>query len=146
MAVSRIQKELAEIQTNPPEHCSAGVKNDNLYEWTATIMGPLDSPYEGGVFNLSIYFPKNYPFKPPIIRFITKIFHCNISKNGDICLDILDKKWTPALTITKVLLSICSLLNDPNPDDPYVVEIAVMYIRNKIEHDKFARLWTHQYA
>ena len=81
-------------------------------------MGPEDSPYSGGVFFLNIHFPADYPFKPPKVSFTTRIYHCNINANGGICLDILKDQWSPALTISKVLLSICSLLTDPNPDDP----------------------------
>ena len=119
---------------------------DNIYNWNATIIGPSETPYQNGIFNLDIHFPNDYPFKPPNIKFKTKIYHCNISKEGCICLDILKDKWSPALTISKVLLSICSLLCDPNPDDPLVSEIANLYKSNKKKHDKNARLYTLQYA
>jgi len=78
-------------------------------------MGPTGSPYEGGVFFLDIQFPTDYPFKPPKLSFKTRIYHCNINSNGAICLDILKDNWSPALTSSKVLLSICSLLTDCNP-------------------------------
>merc|ERR1712224_372676 len=84
------------------------------------IMGPPDSPYQGGVFFLNINFPSDYPFKPPKVHFTTKIYHCNVNSNGAICLDILKDQWSPALTISKVLLSISSLLTDCNPADPLV--------------------------
>ncbi|XP_052540495.1 ubiquitin-conjugating enzyme E2 D2 isoform X3 [Tympanuchus pallidicinctus] len=98
-----------------------------MFHWQATIMGPNDSPYQGGVFFLTIHFPTDYPFKPPKVAFTTRIYHPNINSNGSICLDILRSQWSPALTISKVLLSICSLLCDPNPDDPLVPEIARIY-------------------
>ena len=79
-----------------------------MFNWQATIMGPKESAYEGGVFFLNIAFPSDYPFKPPKLHFSTKIYHCNISSNGSICLDILKDQWSPALTICKVLLSISS--------------------------------------
>jgi len=109
-------------------------------------MGPPDSPYEGGVFFLDIQFPQDYPFKPPKVRFTTKIYHCNVNDQGGICLDILKGEWSPALTISKVLLSICSLLTDPNPDDPLVAEIARVYKNDKNKHDATAREWTRKYA
>lgn len=84
-------------------------------------MGPPDSPYSGGVFFLLIHFPTDYPFKPPKVNFTTKIYHPNINSNGSICLDILRDQWSPALTISKVLLSICSMLTDPNPGLPLLV-------------------------
>merc|ERR1712130_678276 len=93
--------------------------------------GPSDSPYAGGVFKLNVKFLQEYPFKPPSIKFETKIYHCNVNKSGGICLDILKDNWSPALTLGKVLLSICSLLTDPNPDDPLVPDIAKLYKSNK---------------
>ncbi len=126
-----IQKELAEISLDPPCNCSAGPKGDNLFEWVSTIMGPSNSPYAGGVFFLDIHFSQDYPFKPPKITFRTKIYHCNISSAGAICLDILKDNWSPALTISKVLLSICSLLTDANPNDPLVANIAQQYLHDR---------------
>ena len=114
--------------------------------WQGTIFGPEDTPYSGGLFFLDITFPENYPFKPPKIYFKTKIYHCNINSRGGICLDILNKQWSPALTISKVLLSICSLMSDPNPDDPLVPEIAEMLKTNKKLHDANALQWTQQFA
>uniref|UniRef100_A0AC11EJD3 Ubiquitin conjugating enzyme E2 D4 n=1 Tax=Ovis aries TaxID=9940 RepID=A0AC11EJD3_SHEEP len=105
-----------------------------VFHWQATIMGPNDSPYQGGVFFLTIHFPTDYPFKPPKVVFTTKIYHPNINSNGSICLDILRSQWSPALTVSKVLLSICSLLCDPNPDDPLVPEIAHTY---KADREKY---------
>ena len=125
--LNRIKKELIDIQKDPPANCSAGPEGDDFYDWQASIMGPKDSPYEGGVFWLKIQFPKDYPFKPPKIQFLTKLYHPNISSSGSICIDILKDQWSPALTISKVLLCICSLLDDPNPDDPLVPEIAREY-------------------
>jgi ubiquitin-conjugating enzyme E2 D/E len=145
-AQKRIQKELKDLGVNPPENCSAGPVEDDMFKWQATIMGPADSPYEGGVFLLKIEFPKDYPFKPPKIKFETKIYHCNVNDKGGICLDILKDNWSPALTISKVLLSICSLLTDPNPDDPLVPEIAELYKKNRALHDNTAREWTQKFA
>ncbi|KAL6049327.1 hypothetical protein STEG23_029236, partial [Scotinomys teguina] len=111
------------------------------FHWQATIMGPPDSAYQGGVFFLTVHFPTDYPFKPPKIAFTTKIYHPNINSNGSICLDILRSQWSPALTVSKVLLSICSLLCDPNPDDPLVPDIAQIYKSDKEkEHPHFLHL------
>lgn len=144
--IRRLQAELKEMNTNPPTNCSAGPINDNMTQWQATIMGPEGSPYHGGIFNLKIDFPENYPFKPPKVMFTTKIYHCNINSSGGICLDILKNQWSPALTISKVLLSICSLMDDPNPNDPLVSEIAELLRTNKTLHDETARVWTMNYA
>ncbi|EGG21508.1 Ubiquitin-conjugating enzyme E2-23 kDa [Cavenderia fasciculata] len=101
-ATKRIQKELSDITLDPPPNISAGPLGDNLYEWMSTILGPEGTPYQGGVFFLHITFPTDYPFKPPKIQFKTKIYHCNINSNGDICLDILKNNWSPVLTVAKI--------------------------------------------
>ena len=146
MAMKRLQKELLDVQCEPPANCSAGIRDDDIYLWDATIFGPPDSPFAGGTFFLEITFPKEYPFKAPNFRFKTRIYHPNISASGNICLDILSEQWSPALTIAKVLLSICSLLDDPNPDDPLVADIAREYRNNPKQYKETARQWTEMYA
>ncbi|XP_017051564.1 ubiquitin-conjugating enzyme E2 E1 [Drosophila ficusphila] len=145
-ATKRILKELDEISRDPPPNCSAGPKENNLFQWASTIIGPAGSVYEGGVFYLDVLFPVNYPFKPPKVKFRTPIYHCNVHKVGHICLDILKENWSPALTISKLLLSICSLLTDCNPADPLMPDIAKQYLKNRAEHDETARLWTKRFA
>ena len=145
-SIKRIKKELEEIKTEPPSNCSAGPIGEELTKWEASIIGPSDSPYAGGVFKLSIDFTDKYPFKPPKVKFITRIYHPNINSYGSICLDILNVNWSPALTVTKLLLSISSLLNDPNPKDPLVKSIADMYENNRNEYNKRAREFTLRYA
>jgi len=142
----RITKELQDFSKEPPIGCSAGPVSDDLFHWNATIMGPPDSAYAGGVFFLDIHFPPDYPFKPPKVAFSTRIYHPNVNSNGIICLDILKDQWSPALTISKVLLSICSLLTDPNPDDPLVREIAHVYKTDKNRYETTAKEWTRKYA
>uniref|UniRef100_A0A0M3HTW0 E2 ubiquitin-conjugating enzyme n=2 Tax=Ascaris TaxID=6251 RepID=A0A0M3HTW0_ASCLU len=146
MAVRRIQKELEDLLHDPPAQCSALPVADDLLYWHATIMGPPGSPYEGGLFYLTVRFPTDYPFKPPKIAFTTPIYHPNINRDGRICMDILRGQWSPALTIPKVLLSISSLLCDPNPDDPLVPEIGRLYKTDREHYDKVAREWTRRYA
>lgn len=146
MALTRIKNELKELLIDPPTNCSAGPRGDNLFLWDATVMGPAGSVYEGGIFFLEIGFPEQYPYRPPTVEFLTKIWHPNINARGDICLDILKEQWSPALTISKVLLSICSLLTDPNPSDPLMPEIAALYLRDREHYDTEAKSWTRRYA
>ena len=146
MALKRISKELQDLLKEPLAQCSAGPIGEDLFHWNATIMGPEESPYAGGVFFLAIHFPTDYPFKPPKLNFTTRIYHPNINSNGSICLDILRSQWSPALTISKVLLSICSLLCDPNPDDPLVPDIARTYKTDRSKYNITAKEWTSKYA
>lgn len=147
MSLRRIQRELADLQKEPPSNCSAGPINDSdFFKWKGTIIGPPDSPYQGGIFSLDISFPVDYPFKPPKLQFTTKVYHPNINANGYICLDILKDQWTPALSIAKVLLSVSSLLTDANPKDPLSPEIAQQFINDRKAFDRTAREWTLKYA
>ena len=141
-------KELSDFNKDPPTNCSAGPKQDknDIYNWEAMIMGPSDTPYQGGVFILDIIFPTDYPFKPPKVQFKTPIYHPNINTNGIICLDILKDQWSPALTISKVLLSVCSLLDEPNPDDPLMPDIARLYKNDKNKFKLTAANWTRKHA
>ncbi|OXB56679.1 hypothetical protein ASZ78_013125 [Callipepla squamata] len=115
-----LPKELSDLARDPPAQCSAGPVGDDMFHWQATIMGP--------------------------VAFTTRIYHPNINSNGSICLDILRSQWSPALTISKVLLSICSLLCDPNPDDPLVPEIARIYKTDRDKYNRISREWTQKYA
>lgn len=147
MSAKRIMKEMKEMETSPLDNCTAGpVDHSDIYLWHGTIIGPEKSPYEGGLFKLEIRFPTDYPFKPPNVTFLTKVYHPNINSAGGICLDILKDQWTPSLTIGKVLLSISSLLTDANPRDPLVPEIARLYESNRPEFDRIAREYTQMYA
>lgn len=148
--IRRINKELDEIKqcNHDSQNATFSVdkSDDNPLVWTGYIFGPEKTPYQGGMFKITINFPQNYPFKPPKVSFNTKIYHPNISESGYICIDILKDNWSPALSTLKVLLSICSLLNDPNPDDPLVPAIAQVYNTNRKLFEKYAKDWTQKYA
>ena len=146
-SAKRITRELMDLQNDPPLNCSAGPINEvDIYTWDGIMFGPSDSPYAGGTFKVNIQFPIDYPFKPPRIVFMTKIYHPNINTAGFICLDILKQNWSPALTISKVLLSILSMLTDPNPKDPLMPDIAQQYVENREEYEATAKQWTQTYA
>jgi ubiquitin-conjugating enzyme E2 D/E len=139
-------KELTDLGKDTPANCSAGPTGENQFHWQATVLGPHDSPYSGGTFFLNIIFPTDYPFKPPQCNFVTRIYHPNIDTNGSINLDILKDQWSPAMTISKVLLSISSLFTNINLDDPLVPEIAQLYNTDKAKFEATAREWTKKYA
>ena len=122
-----------------------------MYKWVGYITGPQDSPYEGGIFNLEIDFPTDYPFKAPKIKFTTPVYHPNIKStggdsNGTICVDILKDNWSSALTISKTLLILCSLLTDPNPSSPLEWDIAQIYKNDEDTYNKNVKEWTKKYA
>lgn len=109
---------------------------DDMYHWEAMIYGQEDSLYYGYKFKIDIKLPDDYPYSPPNVKFITPILHVNINKHGDICLDILKKAWSSSQTICTVIMSIISLLNEPNMDDPFNHELIEIYKKNK---DKYLK-------
>lgn len=149
-AIRRIKKELTDIAEDTKDHqnmvYSVSPDENNIFLWKGFVFGPVGSPYQNGVFQITIDFPANYPFKPPKVYFNTKVYHPNISMSGAICLDILKDKWSPALSISKLLLSIISLLTDPNPNDPLAPDVARVYRTNRSLFDQTARSWTYQFA
>ena len=109
----RIVKETQRLLSEPAPGISATPYRDNLRYFNIIIAGPTGSPYESGIFKLELFLPEQYPMESPKVRFLTKIYHPNIDKLGRICLDILKDKWSPALQIRTVLLSIQALLSAP---------------------------------
>lgn len=122
------------------------INEDNLKEWKIILFGPQDTVYENGKFHITINFPNDYPYNPPLVLFKTKIYHPNINENGNICIDILKEEWSPILTINKILYSLSSLLSEPNPNDPLVEEIATEMLQNKKEFEIKAKEYTKIYA
>ncbi|KAJ8513007.1 hypothetical protein OPV22_003441 [Ensete ventricosum] len=142
----RIKKEMLELNADPPPDCSAGPKGDNLYHWVSTIIGPQGTPYEDGIFFLDIVFPCDYPFKPPKVTFKTRIYHCNVDSAGNLNLDILKDGWSPAMTISKVLLAIRSIITNPDPYNPESSSITQLYLTDRAKHDEIAAEWTRRFA
>lgn len=145
----RLTKELKEVSK---EDDVSGVRavprnENNNRHLIGTIQGPGGTPYEGGLFEVDIVIPNQYPFEPPRMKFITKIWHPNVSsQTGAICLDILKDQWSPALTIKTALLSLQALLCSPEPDDPQDAQVAQMYLKSIEEFNKTAKFWTESYA
>lgn len=142
----RIIKETCRLQTERIDGITAIPAEENARHFRITIDGPKDSPYANGVFNLELYLPEEYPMAAPKVRMLTKIYHPNIDKLGRICLDILKDKWSPALQIRTVLLSIQALLSAPNPLDPLANDVAEHWKDDESGALEKARSWVRNYA
>mmetsp|Transcript_31779 Transcript_31779/g.69322 ORF Transcript_31779/g.69322 Transcript_31779/m.69322 type:complete len:151 (+) Transcript_31779:34-486(+) len=142
----RIAKETERLLAEPVSGVSAVPYSDNLRYFNVAIHGPEGSPYEGGTFRLELFLTDEYPMGAPKVRFLTKIYHPNIDRLGRICLDILKDKWSPALQIRTVLLSIQALLSAPNPDDPLDNNVADQWTNDEATALATARQWTAKYA
>lgn len=136
----RLLSDLKSIKQEPPEGCSASpVSEDNLYVWAATIFGPEETPWEGGIFSLKLQFSERYPEKPPRVRFTCEMFHPNVYSDGNICMDTLQDKWSPCHNISTVLMSIQSMLTDPNCSSPANPEAAQLYVKDRTAYNRRVR-------
>jgi len=128
------------------EGFSVFVADDDVHQWKVLLPGPQSTPYAAGTFVLSFQFPADYPFRPPKVQFLTPVYHCNVNAAGSICLDILKNSWSPALTVSKVLVSIQSLLENPNIDDPLDSVKATVRREDPAQYDRLAAESTLQWA
>ncbi|KAM7355592.1 ubiquitin-conjugating enzyme E2 R2 isoform 1-T2 [Cochliomyia hominivorax] len=142
-AVRALALEYKSLQEEPVEGFRVKLVNeDNLFEWEVAIFGPPDTLYQGGYFKAHMKFPHDYPYSPPSIRFLTKVWHPNVYENGDLCISILHppvddpqsgelpcERWNPTQNVRTILLSVISLLNEPNTYSPANVDASVMYRR-----------------
>ncbi|EGU81462.1 hypothetical protein FOXB_08044 [Fusarium oxysporum f. sp. conglutinans Fo5176] len=135
----RLMRDFKRMQTDPPAGVSASPVPDNVMTWNAVIIGPADTPFEDGTFRLVMQFEEQYPNKPPQVKFISQMFHPNVYATGELCLDILQNRWSPTYDVAAVLTSIQSLLNDPNTGSPANVEASNLYKDNRKEYTKRVR-------
>ena len=147
-SAKRLRKEYEHLRDNPFENFgSAGpITETDIHHWVATINGPENSPYEGGVFSLEIDFPDKYPFRPPVIRFTTKIFHPNVNLDGDICVDTIDRMWNPAVVVPNLVMAVHSMLADPYRGYSTNIDVTKMYKSDRENFNMVAREWTRMYA
>ncbi|EKD19681.1 ubiquitin-conjugating enzyme E2-17 kDa [Drepanopeziza brunnea f. sp. 'multigermtubi' MB_m1] len=120
----RLMRDFKRMQTDPPAGVSASPVADNVMQWNAVIIGPADTPFEDGTFRLVMQFEEQYPNKPPAVKFLSQMFHPNVYATGELCLDILQNRWSP------------TLLNDPNTSSPANVEASNLYKDNRREYTK----------
>lgn len=149
-AVLSLTKQLKELQKNPIDGCSAGLEDPtNIFRWSVVIMGPPDTPYEGGIFKATMVFPSDYPNNPPQMRFTTEMFHPNIYSDGRVCISILhapgddpdhyedaSERWLPVHTVVSILISVISMISSPNTESPANVDAAKLLRDNPEEFAK----------
>ncbi|TPX57953.1 hypothetical protein PhCBS80983_g03459 [Powellomyces hirtus] len=140
--IKRLSKEFATLTTAPPEGIKVIVNPDNLTDVQAWIQGPEGTPYEGGTFRVRLSLGADFPNVPPHGTFLTKIFHPNVSKSGDICVNVLKKEWKKEYGIAHILLTIKCLLIDPNPESALNEEAGRLLLENYNAYAKHARLMT----
>ncbi|KNC50949.1 uncharacterized protein AMSG_12052 [Thecamonas trahens ATCC 50062] len=149
--VRRLARELQLMQDDPPYGVGAWlVREGALREWEGVLDGPEETPYAGGAFKVAITVPDGYPLTPPVVRFVTPVYHPNIDSAGRICLDTLKMPpkgaWLPSLNIPTLLTMIRQLLAQPNPDDGLMVDITAQYTDSRPAFDAAARAHTLKHA
>ena len=150
-AMKYIKKEFDKLQNDPilSLGCTVGLNEkyrNDIFHWKITLIGPIDTPYAGGMFFLTADFSEDYPTSKPEVRFINKIYHLNVSpSNGHICISTLNN-WKPKTPMVDVISSIFALFYDQNPDSPYSGQMAREYVTNREEFNRKAKQWTQQYA
>ncbi|XP_003427328.1 ubiquitin-conjugating enzyme E2 T [Nasonia vitripennis] len=143
----RLNREIKRLIDHPPEGiiCYA---SDKLNLLTVNVIGPHDSPYKGALFELELEIPERYPFVPPHLKFITPVYHPNIDTQGRICMDLLKMPpnggWKPTISLENLIVAVQSLLGNPNPDDPLMVDIAEEYRFNKTEFERKAKKYAQE--
>ena len=148
--LGRVKKELERLKKDPPYGVSCWPNEGRIDCLEAKLIGAKETAYEGGVFKLEIRLPDRYPFEPPQVKFITKIYHPNIDSAGRICLDVLKSppqgSWKPSQNLSTILTSIQLLLSEPNPDDGLMADISQEYKQDRPAFLKKAKEWVDLYA
>lgn len=143
----RVNKEIADCKNDKASKVSIELVDNSPYHLIGSFDGPEGTPYEGGHYKVDIVIPESYPFQPVKMKFITKVYHPNVSsQSGAICLDILKDAWSPVLTLKSTLISLQSLLCSPEPNDPQDAEVAKHYMTSRSSFEETARYWAITYA
>eukprot|EP00008_Paramoeba_atlantica_P012356 CAMPEP_0201479448 /NCGR_PEP_ID=MMETSP0151_2-20130828/4147_1 /ASSEMBLY_ACC=CAM_ASM_000257 /TAXON_ID=200890 /ORGANISM="Paramoeba atlantica, Strain 621/1 / CCAP 1560/9" /LENGTH=164 /DNA_ID=CAMNT_0047860945 /DNA_START=79 /DNA_END=573 /DNA_ORIENTATION=+ len=152
-AFNRLMREYRELTLNPPEGITAGPMNEgNFFEWESLVVGPPDTPFEGGAFEAKLLFPSDYPHAPPKMIFTSRMWHPNIFKSGEVCISILhppgedptnyesfQERWSPAQSVEKILLSVMSMLAEPNDESPANIDAAKMWRNDREEFNRLVK-------
>ncbi|KAF4555122.1 Ubiquitin-conjugating enzyme-like protein 13 [Elsinoe fawcettii] len=153
VASKRLFSEYKHLSTDPPEGITAGpVSEDDMFVWEALIEGPEGTPFEGGVFPAELKFPRDYPLMPPTMKFTCDLWHPNVYPNGAVCISILhppgddpnhyelaSERWSPIQSVEKILISVMSMLAEPNDESPANVDAARMWRERRTEYEKRVR-------
>ena len=143
---NRLINEIKRVKNEPIDNVTFDIDEKNLFVWKFTLLGPHESPYDGGIYNGLIKFPENYPHKPPSVTFTSKLFHPNVYPDGKLCISILhegadttnyeheSERWRPVHNVHTIFISIISLLNDSNPDSAANIDAAKLFRENKKEY------------
>jgi len=151
-ALKRLMAEYRQLTLNPPEGILAGPSHEeNFFEWDALIAGPEGTPFDGGVFAAQLIFPHDYPLSPPKMKFTSEVFHPNIYADGRVCISILHapgddpmgyetsaERWSPVQSVEKILLSVVSMLAEPNDESPANVDASKVWRENRAEFCQIA--------
>ncbi|KAK8801159.1 hypothetical protein WA158_001929 [Blastocystis sp. Blastoise] len=153
-AAELLKRQLLDLQRNPPQGISVGLKDDNnLFEWSVLVDGPAESPYEGGLFKAELIFPSDFPNHPPDMKFISEMWHPNIFDNGKVCISILhqpgidefnpeesaEERWRPILSVEAILVSVQNMLGAPNDSSPANIDAAVQWRKDKVAFKRKVR-------
>mmetsp|Transcript_1514 Transcript_1514/g.4387 ORF Transcript_1514/g.4387 Transcript_1514/m.4387 type:complete len:168 (-) Transcript_1514:396-899(-) len=149
-----LRRQLAELNKNPIDLVSVGLTDDeDVYDWEVMIMGPDGTLYEGGFFKARLTFPKDFPNMPPAMKFVSEMWHPNVYEDGKVCISILhppgedamnaqesaDMRWRPILGVEQILISVISMLSDPNDESPANLDAAVMWRNDRPAFKKKVR-------
>jgi len=150
--LKRLMTEYRELTLHAPEGITAGpITEENFFEWEALIEGPQDTPYEGGIFPATLTFPKDYPLSPPTMKFKCTMFHPNVYADGTVCISILHagedplgyesaaERWSPVQSIEKILLSVVSMLAEPNDESGANIDACKVWRSNRDEYNRIVR-------
>merc|ERR1712150_257031 len=151
-ALKRLMAEYKQLTLNPPEGIVAGpINEENFFEWETLITGPEDTCFEGGIFPARLTFPSDYPLSPPKMKFTCDLFHPNIYPDGRVCISILHapgddpmgyessaERWSPVQSVEKILLSVVSMLAEPNDESPANVDVSKIWRNNRDDFDRIA--------
>ena len=127
----RLTKEMKDFENDPVEGVAIELEHDNIVHWNVAIMGPEGSYYEGGKFVINIDFSDNYPFKCPVIKFKTKIYHPNVKESsGEICDQAIKNTWVPTLNANYLIKMLKELIENPSTDAPMEADTAAVFMQD----------------